>query len=183
MIVFFSAFTYLCYYLGILQLVIKKIAWLLQVTMGTSPAESVNAAGNIFIGQVLVISVILASGINDFIPSYGNLVKIHKANFLLVFSVFYTISYPIHHSAGIYLFKVNNKDTRTTPVARFGVFIINFEHISNLVSLSSVSIHPSQLTGSFDFFFLAGFHFLVSCLEFASQKASSLFNYRQKPRY
>ena len=111
-IVFFSAFTYLCYYLGILQLVIKKIAWLLQVTMGTSPAESVNAAGNIFIGQVLVISVILASGINDFIPSYGNLVKIHKPNFLLVFSVFYTISYPIHHPAGIYLFKVNNRNTR-----------------------------------------------------------------------
>ena len=58
------------------------------------------------------------------------------------------------------MFKVNNKDTRTTPVARFGVFIINFEHISHLVSLSSVSIHPSQLTGSFDFFFLLVFTFL-----------------------
>ena len=81
------------------------------------------------------------------------------------------------------MFKVNNKDTRTTPVACFGVFIVNFDHISHLVSLSSVSIHPSQLTDSFDFFFLVGFHFLVSCLEFASQKASSLFNYRQKPRY
>jgi len=50
-VVFFSAFTYVIYYLGIIQVVIKKIAWLLQITMGTSPAESVNAAGNIFIGQ------------------------------------------------------------------------------------------------------------------------------------
>lgn len=50
-IVYFSAVTYLCYYLGWMQTVIKKVAWVLQVTMGTSPAESVNAAGNIFIGQ------------------------------------------------------------------------------------------------------------------------------------
>ena len=28
------------------------------------------------------------------------------------------------------MFKVNNKDTRTTP--RSGVFIVNFEHISQL---------------------------------------------------
>ena len=87
MIVFFSAFTYLCYYLGILQLMIKKIAWLLQVTMGTSPAESVNAAGNIFIGQVLVILVISVNGMKYFIPIYGNLVKIHQTNFLLLFTV------------------------------------------------------------------------------------------------
>ena len=37
------------------------------------------------------------------------------------------------------MFKVNNKDTRMTPMAlmrqlrRSGVFIINFEHISHLV--------------------------------------------------
>ena len=33
------------------------------------------------------------------------------------------------------MFKVNNKDTRTTPLAwrRSDVFIVNFEHISHLV--------------------------------------------------
>ena len=34
------------------------------------------------------------------------------------------------------MFKVINKDTRTTsltPLARSGVFIVNFEHISHLV--------------------------------------------------
>ena len=35
------------------------------------------------------------------------------------------------------MFKVNNKDTKTTP-RRFGVFIVNFERISHLCS--SVSI-------------------------------------------
>ena len=36
------------------------------------------------------------------------------------------------------MFKVNNKDTKTTPWRRFGVFIVNFEHTSYLCS--SVSI-------------------------------------------
>jgi len=58
-VIYFSAITYLFYYLGWMQLVIIKVAWLLQVTMGTSPAESVNAAGNIFIGQVCIIRIIL----------------------------------------------------------------------------------------------------------------------------
>ena len=52
MVVFFSAFVYMVYYLGIMGVVIKKIGWLLQAAMGTSAAESLNAAGNIFIGQV-----------------------------------------------------------------------------------------------------------------------------------
>ena len=30
------------------------------------------------------------------------------------------------------MFKVNNKNTRTTPMGRSGVFIVNFEHISRL---------------------------------------------------
>jgi len=50
-VVFFSAFIYMVYYLGIMQAVISKIAWLMQFTMGTSAAESLNTAGNIFIGQ------------------------------------------------------------------------------------------------------------------------------------
>ena len=51
-LVFFSAFVSMIYYLGIMQVVITKIAWLMQISMGTSAAESLNAAGNIFLGQV-----------------------------------------------------------------------------------------------------------------------------------
>ena len=52
-VVFFSAFTYVLYYLGVIVVAIKKISWLLTITMGTSPAESFNAAGNIFVGMVI----------------------------------------------------------------------------------------------------------------------------------
>ncbi len=51
-VVFFSSFIYMVYYLGVMQAVIKRIAWLMQCTLGTSAAESLNTAGNIFIGQV-----------------------------------------------------------------------------------------------------------------------------------
>lgn len=51
-IIFFSSFISVLYYLGVMALIISKIAWLMQVTMGTSAAESLSAAGNIFVGQV-----------------------------------------------------------------------------------------------------------------------------------
>ena len=50
-IVFFSAFTALMYYLGILQVLVKAFAWVMSKTMGLSGAESLAAAANIFIGQ------------------------------------------------------------------------------------------------------------------------------------
>jgi nucleoside permease NupC len=51
-IVFFSSAISVLYYLRIMPVVINKIAWLMHVTMKTSGSESLNAAGNIFIGQV-----------------------------------------------------------------------------------------------------------------------------------
>jgi len=39
--------------LGVMQFIIKYIARALAFALGTSPAESLNAAGNIFIGQVI----------------------------------------------------------------------------------------------------------------------------------
>lgn len=50
-IVFFSAFTSLLYYLGILQKVVYVLAWIMSKTMRLSGAESLAAAANIFIGQ------------------------------------------------------------------------------------------------------------------------------------
>jgi CNT family concentrative nucleoside transporter len=39
------------YYLGVMQWVVRGIAWVMQRTMGTSGAETLSAAGNIFVGQ------------------------------------------------------------------------------------------------------------------------------------
>ncbi|MBS7344469.1 MAG: NupC/NupG family nucleoside CNT transporter [Caryophanon sp.] len=50
-IIFFSALISVLYYLGIMQIIIKFIGGFLSKILGTSQAESVNAAANIFVGQ------------------------------------------------------------------------------------------------------------------------------------
>ncbi|KAK3109178.1 hypothetical protein FSP39_024723, partial [Pinctada imbricata] len=50
-IVFFSTAISILYYLGVMQFIIRNLARFMAAVMGTSPAESLNAAGNIFIGQ------------------------------------------------------------------------------------------------------------------------------------
>jgi len=50
-IIFFSALTSVLFYLGIIQKVVKGLAWLLSKTLGISGAESLSVAGNIFLGQ------------------------------------------------------------------------------------------------------------------------------------
>ena len=50
-IVFFSGLISVLYYLGIMQVVIKVIGGALQAALGTSKAESMSAAANIFVGQ------------------------------------------------------------------------------------------------------------------------------------
>ena len=50
-IIFFSSLMTVLYYLGIMQKVVKAIAWVMQKTLGTSGAETLSAAGNIFMGQ------------------------------------------------------------------------------------------------------------------------------------
>jgi len=50
-IIFFGAFMGIMYHFGIVQRVVKGLAWIMTRTMGTSGAESLSAAGNIFLGQ------------------------------------------------------------------------------------------------------------------------------------
>lgn len=50
-IIFFSALTSLLFYLGLIQKVVKWLAWMLSKTLGISGPESLSVAGNIFLGQ------------------------------------------------------------------------------------------------------------------------------------
>lgn len=50
-IIFFSSLMTILYYLGIMQMFVKGVAWIMQRTMGTSGAETLSASGNIFVGQ------------------------------------------------------------------------------------------------------------------------------------
>jgi len=50
-IIFFSAFTAMLYYLGILQKIVQVFAWGMSRLLKTSGAESLSCSGNIFLGQ------------------------------------------------------------------------------------------------------------------------------------
>ncbi|HUF75788.1 MAG TPA: nucleoside transporter C-terminal domain-containing protein, partial [Longimicrobiales bacterium] len=50
-IIFFSSLMTILYHLGIMQMAVKGFAWVMQRTMRTSGAETLAAAGNIFVGQ------------------------------------------------------------------------------------------------------------------------------------
>ena len=51
MVIFFSSVTAGLYYLGILQKIVYAFAWVMAKSMRLSGAESLSAAGNIFLGQ------------------------------------------------------------------------------------------------------------------------------------
>jgi concentrative nucleoside transporter, CNT family len=50
-ILFFSALSSLLYYFGVLQFVVKQMAWVMSRVMRLSGAESLAAAANVFVGQ------------------------------------------------------------------------------------------------------------------------------------
>lgn len=50
-ILFFSALTSVLFYMGIIQVVVKGMGWLLTKLLNISGAESLSVAGNIFLGQ------------------------------------------------------------------------------------------------------------------------------------
>ncbi len=67
-IIFVSAFFAIMYHIGLMQKIIKVVAWVMQRTMGTSGAESTNVAASIFMGQTeapLTIRPFLAGATNS----------------------------------------------------------------------------------------------------------------------
>jgi len=50
-IIFFSALTSVLFYFGVIQVVVKGLAWLMVKAMRLSGTESLSVAGNIFLGQ------------------------------------------------------------------------------------------------------------------------------------
>ncbi len=50
-IVFFSSLMSVLYYFGIVQYVVRFLAWIMQRTLGVSGVESLSAAANIFVGH------------------------------------------------------------------------------------------------------------------------------------
>ena len=51
-IFFFSFITSMAFYLGWMQWLVLKVGWFFQITIGTTPCESMNAAANIILGMI-----------------------------------------------------------------------------------------------------------------------------------
>ena len=50
-IIFFSSLMSMLYYLGVMQKIVSFFAWIMQRSLGTSGAETLSAAANVFVGQ------------------------------------------------------------------------------------------------------------------------------------
>lgn len=74
-IIFFSALMSVLYYLNVMQLVVKGIAWFMQKTLGTSGAETLSASGNIFMGQTEA-PLLIKPFVKDMTPSELNTVMV-----------------------------------------------------------------------------------------------------------
>jgi nucleoside permease NupC len=63
--IFFLSFTVqILYYYGIMQWIVIKLGWLIQISMGTTVCESVNAAASVFLGMVRSIILCMHSNKN-----------------------------------------------------------------------------------------------------------------------
>lgn len=60
-VVYFGSVVALLYYYGIMQAILKRMAWLMQLTLGTTATESINACACIFLGMVVLLRISLVT--------------------------------------------------------------------------------------------------------------------------
>ena len=53
MLIYFGACMSVLYHFGITQVIVSKLGWLMQITMGTTAVESIACAANIFLNGVI----------------------------------------------------------------------------------------------------------------------------------
>ncbi len=80
-IIFFASLMGILYHLGVMQKIVQGVAWVMTKTMGTSGAESLSAAGNIFVGQTEA-PLLIKPYINDMTKS--ELMAIMTAGFATI---------------------------------------------------------------------------------------------------
>ena len=54
-IIYLCAAIAILYHWGVVQVVVEKFGWLMEVCVGTTAGESTAAAANVFLGQVTLI--------------------------------------------------------------------------------------------------------------------------------
>ena len=74
-VIFFSSLMSVLYHVGVMQKVVQFFAWIMQKTLGTSGAESLSAAANIFVGQTEA-PLVIRPYVNDMTLSELNAVMV-----------------------------------------------------------------------------------------------------------
>ncbi len=74
-VVFFSSLMAVLYHVGVMQKIVQFFAWVMQRTLGTSGAESLSAAANIFVGQTEA-PLVIRPYVNDMTLSELNAVMV-----------------------------------------------------------------------------------------------------------
>jgi CNT family concentrative nucleoside transporter len=140
-IIVFSSLMSVLYYLGLIQLLVRGLAKVMQATLGTSGAETLAAAANVFVGQTeapLVVkpylakmtdSELMAMMVGGFATIAGGVMAVYASmgvdpGHLMTASV---ISAP----AGLVIAKLMIPETETPETA--GGAVPNIEHSGNNV--------------------------------------------------
>ncbi len=94
-IIFVSAISAVLYYFGVLQTMVKIMAYVMSKLMGTSGAESLSAAANVFVGMVeapllvrpyvegMTRSELFCLMVSGMATIAGNMLVVYAANFML----------------------------------------------------------------------------------------------------
>ena len=124
-IIFFSSLMALLYHLGVMQLLIRGMAWVMRRTMGTSGSETFSCAANVFVGQTeaplvikpyfatMTMSELMAVMVGGFATVAGSVMAVYvrfgvDAGHLLAASV---MSAP----AALVIAKIMYPETETSP--------------------------------------------------------------------
>lgn len=142
-IFFFSLCVSVSYYLGAMQWILFKLGWVLQSILGTTICESVNAAGNIFLGQTESPLVI---------KPYINVLT-HSELHAVMVSGFSTVSGSVmaaYISFGAQPQHLITATVMAAPASLFFAKLVYPEHEETLTSMSNIKLEKSLVSCLFE---------------------------------
>ncbi|KAG4067164.1 hypothetical protein HA402_000155 [Bradysia odoriphaga] len=135
-IFFFSLCVSVSYYLEAMQWILFKLGWILQSVLGTTICESVNAAGNIFLGQTespLVIKSYIT------VLTHSKLRAVMASGFSTVFGSVMAA----YISFGAQPQHLITATVMAAPASLFFAKLVYPEHEESLTSMSNIKLEKS----------------------------------------
>jgi concentrative nucleoside transporter, CNT family len=151
-IIFFSTLMAVLYYLKIMQVIVHGIGWVVRRTLGTTGAETLSAAANIFLGQTeaplcirpyiryMTISELMAVMVPGFGSAAVGVLALYEAMGKVSAGHLFTASV-MSAPASLLIAKMILPETEQPPDTR------DIDSLSENRRRLSASFHPSPLTG------------------------------------